>query len=264
MDRSRGFGFGIARFIGSTFLDELAMLASETAGVRLQRFPAPSYRALADAMISGEVGVAWLPPILALEIESGGHGTVAAIPLRHGVPTYRAAIITRPGGPKTIAELAGARMAWVDAESAAGYVVPRLHLVASGFDLHAFAHEEFLRSHLEVVTAVARGRFDAGATFSNHDPRTQAVTTAGWTDVDGRAIRDVGILATVGPIPNDALVISSLIPIPARLALTRWVLDPPPRVRRLFSVVLASERLRAPEPEHFQMLRELLRHSSPP
>jgi len=264
VDRSKAFGFGIARFIGATFLDELAMLATEASGIRLQRYSATSYRALADAMITGQVGVAWLPPILALEVERGGHGTVAAIPLRHGVPTYRAAIIVRPGGPKTIGELAGTRVAWVDAESAAGYVVPRLHLAANGFDVRAFAHEEFLRSHIEVVNAVSRGRFDVGATFSNHDPRTQAITTAGWTDVDGRAIRDVGVLATVGPIPNDALLISSLIPLAARLALTRWVLDPPPRVKRLFSIVLASERLRAPEAEHFQALRDLLRKSTPP
>src|SRR5207244_9244357 len=127
---------------------------------------AATYADRADDMRRGKLGVAWMPPIPCIALEDEGVAAPIALPSRHEGTTYHSAIIARRAGAKTIADLQGKRIAWVDRGSAAGYLVPRMHLASQGFDLTTFfASETFTQSHLAVVDAVAFGQVDVGATF---------------------------------------------------------------------------------------------------
>src|SRR5206468_2425304 len=100
-----------------------------------------------------------------IELEDEGVASVLAIPARRGMTTYHAAFIVRRGGPKTLVELRGRRAAWVQRDSAAGYLVPRMHLAAQGFDvLRFFSRELFVHAHSGVIDAVVSGDADVGAT----------------------------------------------------------------------------------------------------
>ena len=261
---SEVWGFGIVRANdwndGKTPFGELCSLASAASGVRFEPVFASSYDELAAAIREGEVGLAWLPPVPTIELENRGVASVLAIPARRGATTYHAAFITRRGGPKTLAELRGRRAAWVQRDSAAGYLVPRMHLAAQGFDvLRFFSRELFVHSHNAVVDAVVNGDADVGATFCNVDVPTGRVVRSSWQDESGASLRPVEAIATMGPIPNDAVVASGAVPAAARSALTRWLLTLDGRAKDIFEKLLGSGDFRVPAPNHYEMLRHALR-----
>ena len=71
--------------------------------------------------------------------------TPLAIPTRRGATVYHAALIVRRDGPKTIEECRGRRATWVQRDSAADYLVPRLHMAAQGLDVLRFFSRELFR-----------------------------------------------------------------------------------------------------------------------
>lgn len=161
----------------------------------------PSYDALLEELKYRSVNVAWLPPIVALRAERAGLVKALAAPLRGGVCTYSTALFGRSDGPfQRISDLKGCRAAWVDRQSASGYLLVRAFLRSLGVDLAAaFAREAFLGSHDAVVRAVLSHEADVGATFLHFDPASEAIRGAAW----GKA--KVHVVAKVGPIPSDVL-----------------------------------------------------------
>jgi phosphonate transport system substrate-binding protein len=261
---SEVWGFGVVRANdwsdGRTPFAELCALASAAAGVRFEPVMTSSYDELAAAIRDGEVGLAWLPPIPTIELEASGTASVLAIPARRGSTIYHAAFIVRRGGPKTLAELRGRRAAWVQRDSAAGYLVPRMHLAAQGFDvLRFFARELFVHSHAGVVDAIVNGDADVGATFCSVDNISGRVLRSMWQDEQGNTIRPIEAITTMGPIPNDALVAASEVPAAARSALTRWLLTLDGRAKEIFEALLGSGDFRVPAPNHYEMLRHAMR-----
>ncbi|HEY2511810.1 MAG TPA: PhnD/SsuA/transferrin family substrate-binding protein [Polyangiaceae bacterium] len=258
------WSFGVARShaVGSvqSRLRELCSLASEACDVAFTPLHAGSYRELADGITRGDVGVAWMPPLPAIELEASGAAAALVLSSRQEGTSYYSAIVTREGKAKTLAELEGMRVAWVERESAAGYLVPRLHLASQGRDAKSFfAQESFAHSHLGVVDAVASGAADVGATFCTLDPVTKRVVTAGWMAADGSKIRNVELVTTLGPIPNDAIVVASSVPASVRSSLTRWFLSPDERTQELFAELFQVSSFRVASAAHFEPLRHRVR-----
>jgi len=258
------WGFGIVRAdtvaAPQAVLAEICSLASAATGETFVPLFAESYRELAAALASGKAGLAWMPPIPAVDIEESGAGAVLALPARKGSATYHAALIARRGGARTIQEYAGKRVAWVDAESASGYVIPRLHLASLGVDPTSFfGSETFVKTHMAVVEAVLAGRADVGATYCNFEAGTKNVSNAGWTDADGSNARAVEVLTTAGPIPNDAIVGSSKLPLPTRAAVTRFLLEVSAREKQLFEQLLRATEFRVSRAGHFEPLKHMVR-----
>jgi phosphonate transport system substrate-binding protein len=250
-------GFGIVRSIDSTRgrarLAELcALLATELGTLVVPHHP-DSYRALVESFERGECPIAWLPPIACAQLEDNAKATVLALPVRNGAVSYCAAIIARPGGARTMNDLKGRRMAWVDRESSSGYLVPRLCLQGAGLDVATlFSEERFLLSHSAIVDAVTTGRCDAGATYCS-SAGAQGKRRGSWGDAP------VHVVTTSGTIPNDAIVVSRAVSPDVRSKLLRWLLDlRAPGVRNLCSDLFASDSFRMATPEHFEPLRRML------
>lgn len=258
------WGFGIVRAeimaAPQAVLAEICELATTATGEKFVPHFAQSYRELAASLAEGKTGIAWMPPIPAVEIEESGAGLVLALPARKGLATYHAALIARKGGARTIQECQGKRVAWVDAESASGYVIPRIHLASLGIDVaRFFASESFVKTHMAVVEAVLAGRAAVGATYCNFEPNSTRVANAGWTDADGTNARAVEVLTTTGPIPNDAIVGSSKLPLPLRASITRFLLQITPRGRPLFEQLLRATEFRTFSAGHFEPLKHMVR-----
>lgn len=263
--RIRGaFGFGIARSIDGPAararLTELCEVLTKAMGVVFFAHLAVHYRELVEAIDRGMLGFAWMPPIPAIELEERGAAKTIALPVRRGSASYHAAVITRRGGPRSLAELRGARVAWVDRDSSSGYLVARMHLATQGVDVErGFAQEQFLHSHEAVVDAVLDGRVDAGATFCSLDPRSGRVVQAAWTAPDGSAARPIDVLTTAGPIPNDGIVAASAVIDDVRARMTRWLLDPDTaRGKELLGELLRADAFRAASPMHYAPLKRIL------
>jgi len=257
-------GFGIVQAnefqdLGRGPFEELCELASKAVGVRFSPFVATSYRELSSALESGELDLAWLPPIPTIDLIARDLASPLAIPARRGATTYHAALIVRRGGPKSIEGLRGRRAAWVQRDSAAGYLVPRMNLAAKGHDvLRFFARELFVHSHASVVDAVVNGDADVGATYCHVDANGN-IARSSWVDEGGRVMRPLDALTTFGPIPNDALVGSNELPAATRAGVTRWLLALDPASRGLFERLLGASDFRVPSPEHYVSLEHALR-----
>ncbi len=178
-------------------------------GFATSAVPVPDYPTLLDAMRTGDIDVAWLPPVLALRAVSASRALPIALPVRRGVSSFHTALFTQVGSAiQRPADLSGARAAWVDKNSASGYLVIRAALRAQGVDFQsAFAEERFVGSHDAVVRAVVHGTTDVGATYVHHDARAGGVWRAGWGDAS------VHVLARVGPIPSDVLAAGVHVPV---------------------------------------------------
>lgn len=258
------FGFGIVRSLESattrTKLGEVCDSLSRALGAVIFPHVSVAYRELGDLLDRGQLGFAWLPPLLAIELEDRKHIVPCALPVRRGTTNYYAAIIARRGTLKTLDELRGARVAWVDRASAAGYVVPRMHLAGAGFDVDSlFSTEIFMHTHDAVIDAVLAGRADVGATFCTLDPRTQRILQAGWTAPDGTASRPVEVVATAGPIPNDGIFAAPHVPEELRNKLLEVLLAPDAALRASLDAVLRAETFRAATPMHYDPLRKMIK-----
>lgn len=125
--------------------------------------------------------------------------------LRHGSSTYQSQIIVRSDSKaKTVADLKGKKVAFVDAASTSGYLLPLKKMK----DENAEPSESmFAGKHDNVVSMVYQGQVDAGATFYSppndegiQDARRLVLTQ--YPDVE----KKVRILSLSDAIPNDPIV----------------------------------------------------------
>ena len=214
------------------------------------------YHRLLEALEMGDVDVAWLPPILAGLAVARGRVLPIALPVRDGAAFYSTALFTRNDSPlRSIADLRGARVAWVDRRSAAGYLVIRAHLRSIGADLdRMFAADQFLGAHDAVARAVLDGDADVGATFVHFDPESGRPVRAGWRDLNMR------ILEHAGPIPSDVVAIGTHVPEATRAAIQKAFVEPKEAALRAAACALFNaEGFLAPEFAHFAPLQALLK-----
>lgn len=252
-----GLTFGLAltsdpvrlRRAGATFAERL----QEALGAPVRVSFVPHYDALHEALLSGDISAAWLPPLLACRALRAELIEPVALPVRAGSAAYFSAVFSAADSAlRKPEDLRGVRAVWVDRSSAAGYVVPRAHLRSVGVELGAaFTDERFAGTHDQVAQAVLSGVADVGATFVSEDERGEV--RAGW----GRA--PVTVIALAGPIPSDVLAMRADVD-PLIVARTGEILT-----RELASAawsaatsLFEAEAFLAPSPEHFETLSGLL------
>jgi phosphonate transport system substrate-binding protein len=163
------------------------------------------YQALADAIVDGEVDFAWMPPISFVHAAERGAGVVA-LAQRYGRPTYESAIVVRADSPLIkLADLAGSSIAYVDRDSASGYLYAA-DLIGRelGAPSKVLKEQHFQGSHKAVVDSVRRRWVDAGVTYLVRDA-AERIVNAGWIDLGGNDDVPLRVLATTAPIPCDAI-----------------------------------------------------------
>lgn len=217
-----------------------------------------SYPELTEDVAAGGAHVAWAPPLVAIDLERRELTSIALCCTRGGEMGYHAALFTQHASRiSTIADLEGAHIAWVDHNSSAGYVVPRMHIASAGFDpAKLFGRESFLGTHERVACAVLAGEADAGATYVSLDPRTKKPITAGWLEA-GAGVNGAFLIATAGPIPADAIVLSNRLSAADKAALTQEIQRLPAVIPDAIGGLLRADGFAVPEPAHFDALRAL-------
>ena len=183
----------------------------------------PTYAALEATLAKGEAQLAWLPPIL---LADGDETRLVPLvtALRGGSSEFCSVLFVRADSDLfTLQELRGSTVAWVDQCSAAGYLLPRLHLIAEGLrPERLFGQERFLGSHDAVVHAVFDGSADVGATFGGPPDSAEADERSGFHDVDPNV--PVRVIFRSGPVPADAVVCDTTLPPATRIRVTKALL----------------------------------------
>lgn len=223
------------------------------------------YHRLLEAMDMGDVDVAWLPPILAATAMIRGLAVPFALPVRGGVTSYSTALFARDDSPyRELHEVKAVRAAWVDRQSASGYLLVRAHLRTLGVKLEeAVAHDHFVGSHDAVANAVLDGTVDVGASYVHLDPSDDRPLRAAWGDARVR------VLAHAGPIPADVIARSRRLDDKAQRAMERALVSgQSPRLRDASRVLLGAEGFALPRPGHLDAVAALLPqlddHALPP
>lgn len=236
-------------------LDALCDALGARLGLVVTSHIARDYPTLLDDMHSQRIDVAWLPPVLALRSASAGRALPVALPVRRGLSSFHAALFARAGTPlRKPSDLAGARAAWVDKNSASGYLVIRAALRAQGVDsAKAFGEEHFLGSHQAVVDAVLGGSCDVGATYLHHAPGGPGAWRAGWGEAN------VHVIARVGPIPADVVAAGVHTPVARIRAVQRaLVAGDDPALAEAAQRLLEADSFVIAESAHLQPLEQLL------
>jgi phosphate/phosphite/phosphonate ABC transporter binding protein len=191
--------------VGQEFGEFVAWL-SRAAGVPIKARSAASYEELDKMVMAGDVGLAWVPPIVYLKLERARAVEPLVTHTRAAGVTYESVLIVHvESSIRALDALRGTRAAWVDPWSAAGYVLPRIKLATLGMDpRETFAEEKFHGSHDAAVRAVLERTADVAGTYARRNAEGNLVR-AGWTEMPEAGGR-VHVLTSFGPIPSDLIV----------------------------------------------------------
>lgn len=139
-------------------------------GLDVKTFIATDYTALIEALRSGRIDFAFLPPFSLVKAEEVAGAKVLLKAVRKGQAVFYSGIITRTDkGYKTIEDLKGKNIAWVDPASSSGFIIPKAALITKKkIDPDTFFGKQvYAGSHDALVLSVLNGTVDAGATFVN-------------------------------------------------------------------------------------------------
>lgn len=183
------------------FLEHL----TKTLGVRQTRLQtALDYSSIMSLLEKGDIDIGWLGTMSSIEARENPNIKLLVKPVRFGTTSYRGIIITRQdSGIRTLNDLKGKRFAWVEKESASGYIFPKALLLEAGINPETdFSEVAYLGKHDSVVLNVLLGRYDAGACYD--DART--------TLRDKSKMDELTILASTPDISNEPIVVRSNLP----------------------------------------------------
>lgn len=203
-----------------TSMKPVARCLEKETGLTFEISVPNNYIVAIEGMGSKKVDIAFLPTfgyLLAHE-KFGAEALLKAS--RNGETTYRAAILARTDrNIKSVKDLNGKKIAYVDPASTSGYILPKKLFMDSKIKP---SEEVFQGKHDAVVTAVYQGQVDAGAVFYNKpvdgkikDAREKVKTQ--FPDIEEK----VKIVTLTDDIPNDPIVIRKEIPAEAKTKISK-------------------------------------------
>lgn len=246
---------------GYAAADHFAAALSTLLSVPVEVHRAHDYRVLLASLEQARVDLAWVPPLAAARALRQRSVIDVAVTMRNGQSSYHTGLISLRDGPiQSLKDLHRLRAAWVDRESASGYLVIRAALRALGVSLvSAFSDEIFVRSHAEVARAVFEKRVDVGATCFNFVSGTVEIARSGFKDHGGIRDEAVTLLAHSGPIPSDIVAANPAIGSKwLQLIQTALVEGRPLAVHEAAKKLVHADGFVRPTHEHREMLAVLL------
>ena len=156
------------------------------------------YDSLGRSLLNGTIDIGWFSPFAYVSAKDKGDINPLVTTVVNQNPSYHGYIIARKDKAfQSIDSLQGKRFAFVDKQSASGYVYPKAMLLEQGKNPDKFfAETVFLGSHNRVIDAVLEGSVDAGATYS------EAMDSA---KANGLAVHNLVILKQTESIPKDVI-----------------------------------------------------------
>jgi phosphonate transport system substrate-binding protein len=184
-------------------------------GVKVEVFTASDYAGIVQALSAGQIHLGRMggAAYAAGYIDSEGEIEPLAMNVEpNGGKGYHSVLIVRSDSPyKSIADLKGKSLAWADANSTSGYLVPNAALRDAGIDPQKhFSHTLFSGGHEQSVLGVLKGNFDSAFTWTS--PGHQAGQFRIMMDRGMLKLEDVRIVWESPLIANPLWAVSKKIP----------------------------------------------------
>ncbi|KYG68257.1 phosphonates-binding protein [Bdellovibrio bacteriovorus] len=185
--------------------------------------------------------------------------------IRYGIATYQSQFLARADSKiKTLKDLAGKKVAFVDPASTSGYLLPLKTLK----DLKIEPKDTvFAMKHDSVVTMIYQGQVDAGATYYSpaqngqiEDARRLVKTQ--YPDVEQK----VKIIELSEPIPNDPIVFRKDMPEEMKEKIVDTLLQfaATPEGLKAIDLMLGATNFKKATDSDYDSVREMLKTLAPP
>jgi phosphonate transport system substrate-binding protein len=184
--------------------------------------------------------------------------------IRFGLPTYQSQFLVKADSKiKTLADLAGKKIAFVDPASTSGYLLPLKTLKELKIEPKETV---FAMKHDSVVSMIYQGQVDAGATFYSppskdekgvekmEDARRLVLTQ--YPDVE----KKIRILKLSEPIPNDPIIFRKEMPeeMKAKIVDATFAFVATPEGKDAFSKIYGVTEFKRATDADYEPVRKML------
>lgn len=184
--------------------------------------------------------------------------------IRYGLATYQSEFLARSDSKiKTLKDLHGKKMAFVDPASMSGYLLPLKTLHDKKIEPKATV---FAMNHDAVVTMIYQGQVDAGAAYysppqDGHIEDARRLVKLQYPDVEQK----VKIIELSEPIPNDPIVFRKDMPEEMKEKISDTLLQfvATPEGKKSMDLMLGATNLKKSTDADYDTVREMLKTMVP-
>ena len=173
---------------------------SERLGVKVEAFTASNYIGVVEGLGSGSVDFGIIPPFSSLLAQKQSNAKpILTSKGKTGKPGYTAELYVRKdSGIKSLQDVKGKKVAFVDPSSSSGYIYPGAMLVQAGLNLDKDISYQFSGGHDKSLQLLLNKDVDVIATFDGVEDRYAKDFPQAKTDIQKLASSDMipGVMVT--------------------------------------------------------------------
>ena len=173
---------------------------SERLGVKVEAFTASNYIGVVEGLCSGSVDFGIIPPFSSLLAQKQSSAKpILTSKGKTGKPGYTAELYVRKdSGIKSLQDVKGKKVAFVDPSSSSGYIYPGAMLVEAGLNLDKDISYQFSGGHDKSLQLLLNKDVDVIATFDGVEDRYAKDFPQAKTDIQKLATSDMipGVMVT--------------------------------------------------------------------
>ncbi len=173
---------------------------TERLGVKVEAFTASNYIGVVEGLGSGSVDFGIIPPFSSLLAQKQSNAKpILTSKGKTGKPGYTAELYVRKdSGLKSLQDVKGKKVAFVDPSSSSGYIYPGAMLVNAGLNLDKDISYQFSGGHDKSLQLLLNKDVDVIATFDGVEDRYAKDFPQAKTDIQKLASSDMipGVMVT--------------------------------------------------------------------
>ena len=195
-------------------MDAFLKHAEKVTGAKWELYQATDYSGVMNALIAGQINLAWLSGFSYCQTfadSKGGVEPLVAAAAVDGSMGYNAVVVVKSDSPyKTIDDLKGKIVARTDPLSGSGYLIPTAAFRAMGKPVDEYFKSPLSGGHVQSVLGVLKGTYDAAFTWTSKGDGFGNIRQMMNQGLLKR--EDIRISWTSDPLPSPPVVIRKDIP----------------------------------------------------
>jgi len=204
-------------------MDAFLKHAEKETGVKWELYQATDYSGVMNALIAGQIHLAWLSGFSYCQTHmdsQGGVEPLVAAQEPDGTMGYNAVIVVKADSPyQTLEDLKGKVVARTDPLSGSGYLIPTAAFRAMGKPVDEYFKSPLSGGHPQSVLGVLRGTYDGAFTWTSKNDNIgnlRAMMNQGLLKRE-----QIRVVWTSDPLPSPPVVIRKDVPPEMRAALEK-------------------------------------------
>ncbi len=204
-------------------MDAFLAHAQKETGAKWELYTATDYSGVMNALIAGQIHIAWLSGFSYCQTymdSKGGVEAMVAAQEPDGSMGYNSVIVVKTESPyKTIEDLKGKVVARTDPLSGSGYLIPTAAFRQMGKPVDEYYQSPLAGGHPQAVLGVLRGTYEGAFTWTSKDDNIGNLRQMMNKGLLKR--EQIRVIWTSPPLPSPPVVIRKDLPIEMRADLEK-------------------------------------------